>query len=76
MSTFYANIPHILPGMSKSNAARGPADGYKRMTFDLEEKLQTELRILAAMEGRPMGELLRQWTKAGIATLQKKHGRK
>jgi hypothetical protein len=66
----------ILPGMGKTTAARGPADGFTRMTFDLEEALRDELRILAAMEKRPMGELLRQWTKAGIVVLQRKHGRK
>ena len=74
MSTIYCNVPLILPDMAKN--ARGPADGFVRMTFDLEESLRDELKVLAAMERANMADLLRKWTKAGIVTLQKKHGRK
>ena len=61
--------------MEKKNV-RGPAEGFVRMTFDLEESLRDELKVLSAMDRRAMGELLREWTKAGIAALRKKHGRK
>jgi hypothetical protein len=65
----------MLSGMAKPSNARGPSDGFVRMTFDLEEDLRDELKVLSAMEKRAMGELLRTWTKQGIAALQKKHGR-
>lgn len=76
MSTAYLTPSFTIPCMAKASNARGPADGYVRMTFDLEESLRDELKILAAMERKFGADLLREWTKAGIASLKKKHGRK